>query len=81
MNSKSMEAVQNSAITGPDSDEFKKRVHCMIGTQGRRNCIDSVNEGRNDYVGSINKLVSNVTTETMLEINGTIMMLMLAKNL
>ena len=64
-----------------DSDELKKRVHCMIGTQGQGNCIDPVNEGRINYVGWINKLVLNVTTETMLEINGTIMMLMLAKNL
>ena len=40
---------------GKDSDDFKKRVHCMVGTQGRRNCIDPVNEGRNDYAGWINK--------------------------
>ena len=40
---------------GKDSDDFKKWVQCMFGTQGRRNCIDPVNEGRND-AGWTNKL-------------------------
>ena len=40
---------------GKDSDDFKKRIHYMLGTQGRRNCIDPANEGRNDYAGWINK--------------------------